>query len=280
MKILQINTVVNSGSTGRIAEGIGLEVISRGHESYIAYGRNDRPSTSNLIKIGSKKDVYLHGIRTLLFDQHGLGSRQATEVLVEKLQKIKPDIIHLHNIHGYYLNYQVLFQYIKAQNIPVVWTFHDCWPFTGHCSHFGDCNKWKIHCGNCPYSNKYPRSFVDRSFKNYKDKKEVFLNVENLNIITPSRWLENQVKQSFLKDYMVKTINNGIDLEVFHPPKVKNNKKIIIGVASTWTTAKGLQDFIKLREILKDDIKIVLIGLSDAQIKSLPYNIIGISRTE
>lgn len=282
MNIVQINTVVNSGSTGRIAEEIGLEIISQGHESLIAYGRKDRPSKSELIKIGNKKDVYLHGVRTLLFDQHGLGSYNATETLVKEIDFIKPDIIHLHNIHGYYLNYQVLFKYIKVKNIPVVWTFHDCWPFTGHCVHFEQvgCDQWKTHCEKCPLYNKYPRSFVDRSFKNFDDKKEAFLNVENLTIITPSNWLKNLVKQSFLKDYRVETINNGIDLQSFFPPKIKENERIILGVASTWSNAKGLHDFIKLRNVLDDDIKIVLIGLSESQIKSLPKNILGISRTE
>lgn len=282
MKILQINTVVNSGSTGRIAEEIGLEIISQGHESFIAFGRGERPSKSKLIKIGDKKDVYLHGVRTLLFDQHGLGSYNATTSLVKEIDAIKPDIIHLHNIHGYYLNYQVLFQFIKAVNIPLVWTFHDCWPFTGHCVHFEhvSCTKWLTHCEECPLSGKYPRSFVDRSFKNFDDKKEAFLNVENLTIITPSNWLKNLVKQSFLKDYKVETINNGIDLQSFYPPKIKVNERIILGVASTWSNAKGLYDFIKLRKVLDDDIKIVLIGLSNSQIKSLPRNITGISRTE
>lgn len=282
MKVLQINTVVNSGSTGRIAEEIGMEIIRQGHKSFIAYGRGERPSKSKLIKIGNTQDVYLHGVRTLLLDKHGLGSSNATKTLVKEIEFIKPDIIHLHNIHGYYLNYQVLFEYIKAKGIPVVWTFHDCWPFTGHCVHFEQvsCTKWLTHCDKCPLSGKYPRSFVDRSFKNFQDKKDAFLKVKNLTIVTPSNWLKNLVKQSFLKEYRVETINNGIDLQSFVPPKTKVNKRIILGVASTWSNAKGLHDFIKLRKLLKDDVQIVLIGLSKSQIKNLPNNIFGISRTE
>lgn len=282
MKIIQINTVVNSGSTGRIAEEIGLEILSQGHKSFIAYGRGERPSQSELIKVGNTKDVYFHGVRTLLLDQHGLGSYNATKRLIAEIDSIKPDILHLHNIHGYYLNYQVLFEYIKVENIPVVWTFHDCWPFTGHCTHFEHvgCEKWMSHCEKCPLSNKYPRSFVDRSFKNFQDKKESFLNVENLTIVTPSNWLNNLVKQSFLKGYRVETITNGIDLQNFYPPNKKVNQKIILGVASNWSNAKGLRDFLKLRQVLDDAIKIVLIGLSHSQIKSLPHNITGISRTE
>jgi glycosyltransferase involved in cell wall biosynthesis len=282
MKILQINTVVNSGSTGRIAEEIGLEVMTQGHKSYIAYGRRDRPSKSNLIKIGAKKDVYLHGIKTLLTDQHGLGSYNATKSLIKEIKNIKPNIIHLHNIHGYYINYKILFQCIKGNNIPIVWTLHDCWTFTGHCAHFEhiSCLKWMSHCEKCPLYNKYPRSFVDRSYNNFDDKKEAFQNVQNLTIVAPSKWLKNLVEQSYLKDYPVNVINNGVDLKIFCPPKLKTNSRIILGVASTWSNSKGLNDFIKLREIFDDDIKIVLIGLSKSQIKSLPKNILGISRTE
>lgn len=282
MNILQINTVVNSGSTGRIAEEVGLEVMSQGYNSFISYGRGKRPSDSELIKIGDKKDVYLHGVRTLLLDEHGLGSNRATRTAISEIKKIKPDIIHLHNIHGYYINYQILFQYIKLGSIPVVWTFHDCWPFTGHCVYFDlvGCTKWKIHCNKCPLTNSYPRSFRDRSFKNFDDKKEAFLNVKNLTIVTPSNWLKGLVKESFLKDYPIQTINNGIDLKRFYPPEKKVNHKIVLGVASIWSNRKGLADFVKLREILNEEVKIVLIGLSKAQIKNLPQNILGLSKTE
>ncbi|MDD2983065.1 MAG: glycosyltransferase [Crocinitomicaceae bacterium] len=282
MKVLQINTIVNSESTGRIAEDIGKVLIANGHESFIAYGRGSRPSQSNLIKIGDIKDVYLHGFRTLLTDQHGLGSYSATKSFIEQIEVIKPDIIHLHNIHGYYINYQVLFNYIKVEKIPVVWTFHDCWPFTGHCSHFEQilCTKWLTHCEKCPINYKYPRSFADRSYKNFDDKKAAFLQVKSLTIITPSKWLAKLVSQSFLKEYSVKTINNGIDLKSFQTPKLKENNKMILGVASTWSNAKGLNDFVELRKIISEEVKIVLIGLSKSQIKKLPNNITGICKTD
>lgn len=283
MRIVQINTVVNSGSTGRIAEDIGKVAIAMGHKSYVAYGSRDRPSESVKIKIGSKADKYMHGLETLLFDRHGLGSKKATENLIHTLQQIKPDIIGLHNLHGYYINYDILFEYIKKEQIPVIWTFHDCWPFTGHCTHFEriNCEKWKTHCEKCPLYDCYPKSFSDRSFENFEDKKKYFNGVDNLTIVTPSFWLKNLVKQSFLKDYPVKVIHNGIDLKVFRPiVNCIESEKIILGVASRWTAHKGLNDFYKLRKILPEYYQIVLIGLSKNQISKLPNGIKGIERTE
>lgn len=284
MRILQINSVANSGSTGRIAEEIGNVLMANGHESYIAYGRGNQTSSSELIKIGSKKEVYQHGIQTLLFDRHGLASVKATKNFVNQLREIKPDVIGLHNLHGYYINYPVLFEYIKEKNIPVLWTFHDCWPFTGHCSYFEsvDCVKWKIHCEKCPLTKNYPKALVDRSFQNFEDKQDAFLGVGQLKIITPSRWLSGLVNQSFLKEYPVEVIHNGVNLEKFKPIgfKSSDDKKIILGVASTWDFRKGLQDFIRLRELLPKDFNIVLIGLNQKQIDNLPQGILGIKRTE
>lgn len=290
MRILQINNVVNSGSTGRIAEEIGSVLIDHSHESYIAHGsyaahKGKKPeSRSQLLKVGKETDTYYHGIYTLLTDKHGLASSRATKNLTKAIEKIKPDVIGLHNIHGYYLNYRILFEYIKSNQIPVLWTFHDCWPFTGHCAYFDGvgCEKWKTHCHECPLTGYYPKSYVDRSFKNFEDKKNAFQGVNQLKIITPSRWLANVVKQSFLKEYPVEVIHNGINLEVFKAnlDDFDDKEVIVLGVASTWDRRKGLKDFIALRQYLPDSFKIVLIGLDDNQIKELPEGIVGISRTE
>jgi glycosyltransferase involved in cell wall biosynthesis len=291
MKILQINSSVNSGSTGRIAEQIGSQIIKKGHESFIAYGRGNRPSSSKLIKIGNFKDVLIHGIYSLFFDKHGFGSIQSTKKLLKQIDEIKPDVIGLHNVHGYYLNIELLFNYIKLKNIPLVWTFHDCWPITGHCAYFDSisCEKWKTGCTNCELKNKYPKSIlIDNSRHNYLKKKSLFNQVSNVTIVTPSIWLKNIIKESFLKHAVVH-IPNGVDLNVFKPvidlKEIKDkynigSKKVVLGVASVWDERKGLNDFIKLKLVSDRDIKIILVGLNKAQIKNLPANIIGIERTE
>lgn len=289
MKIFQINTVANSGSTGRITEGIGQEIIKKGWQSYIAYGRTANPSTSILIKIGNTIDHYIHALITRLTDRHGEGSVYATKKLISKIKKINPDIIHLHNVHGYYLNIRILFNYLKEANKPIVWTLHDCWSFTGHCSHyeFVDCQKWQSLCCDCPQKIEYPKSFFDNSEKNYLLKKRLFSSINNLNLVPVSFWLKIQLGQSFLKNYPAHVINNGIDLNVFQHTngdlKEKlglNNKFVILGVASTWDEKKGINDFIELSKILNDNFKIILIGLSKKQIATIPNNIIAKLRTE
>jgi glycosyltransferase involved in cell wall biosynthesis len=289
--VLQINSVVNSGSTGRIAEEIGQIAIAAGWESYIAYGRHARTSQSKLIKIGSDWDIRMHGLQTRLFDRHGLASTAATREFVEQIKKIKPDIIHLHNIHGYYINIEILFRYLKDANIPVVWTLHDCWPITGHCAYFTfvECDKWKTQCFSCPQKKGYPSSyFLDRSKQNHKQKRKLFTSVHDITIVPVSNWLADIVKQSYLKDYPIRVINNGIDVNVFSPQSRDGirlkyglaDKFVLLGVATAWGRRKGLHDFIELSKILKDDEIIVLVGLNENQIKILPENVIGISRTE
>lgn len=290
--LLQINSVVNSGSTGRIAEEIGCLAISKGWDSYIAYGRNPRKSSSKLIKIGNVYEFYQHALITRLFDRHGLGSNFATKKFIQQIKEINPDIIHLHNIHGYYLNIKILFEFLSTLDKPIVWTLHDCWPFTGHCSHFDliKCEKWKTSCKQCPQINEYPASlFVDNSKKNYNFKKELFQSLNNITLVPVSYWLRNIVKKSFLYEANTKVIYNGIDTSVFNISPTSNdlkksmgidNKFIILGVANVWSERKGLKDFLKLSEKLSDQYRIVLVGLSSKQIKILPSNIIGIERTE
>lgn len=289
--LLQINTVVNTCSHGRIAEEIGQIALANGWKSFIAYGRNDRPSQSALIKIGSNYDIKFHGLQTRIFDRHGLGSKNATLTLVARIKEIKPDIIHLHNLHGYYINIEVLFNYLAAANIPVIWTLHDCWSMTGHCSHFDfiGCDKWETKCFRCPQKNEYPASYgLDRSERNYMLKKKLFTSVNKMTIVPISQWLGEIVRHSFLKDYLVKVINNGIDITIFKPLKNERirfkyniqGKFIILGAASKWSVRKGFSDFIELSKIMDINCIIILVGLNAKQIKDLPQNIIGISRTE
>jgi len=289
--LLQIDTFINSRSTGRIAEEIGQTAVTAGWQSYIAYGRNERPSASKLIRVGNDMDVRMHGVQTRLLDRHGLASKGATSKFIRQIEKIKPDIIHLHNIHGYYINIEVLFHYLKEARLPVVWTFHDCWPITGHCAHFTfvGCNKWKSQCNNCPQKNVYPTSWlVDRSEKNFNLKKELFTSLPNLTLVPVSKWLSGILKESYLQDYPVKIIKNGINTEVFKPStsnafrlKYKlENKFILLGVAISWGIRKGLKDYIELSKHLGSDYQILLVGLTHKQIEQLPDTILGIARTE
>ena len=290
MKVLQINTTVNSGSTGRIASEIGDLLIDLGHESIIAYGRKSCECSSLAIKIGTRKDFMFHVIHTRLFDRHGFSSRRVTEDVINSIKQINPDIIHLHNIHGYYLHIGILFGYLKKAGKPVVWTLHDCWPFTGHCSHFQyvNCNKWQTECHDCPNTNGYPKSWlVDNSRTNYRQKRELFQSLDRMVIVSPSEWLARILRSSFLSDYEIKIINNGVDLGKFRPldntvvaNKYNLKRKYILGVASIWTERKGLGDFFMLRKILDPEIEIVLVGLSQSQARSMPIGVTGIARTE
>jgi putative colanic acid biosynthesis glycosyltransferase len=292
-KLLQISIEVNSGSVGKIAEQIGETVLENGWLSYITYARNNNPSKSEVIKIGTKFDLYYHGVETRIFDNHCFSSKSATKDLINTIEKIKPDIIHLHHLHGYFINIEILFSYLKESDIPVVWTFHDCWSFTGHCAYFDfvGCEKWITECHDCEQKKEYPKSLLfDRSRQNYIDKKRIFNSINNLTIVPVSNWLSGKVKDSFLQNYQCVVIQNGIDLNTFYPKRSRTvidelykvkGKFIILGVASTWEKRKGLEEFVKLNELIdREKCVILLIGLSQGQIQKLPKSIIGIQRTE
>ena len=291
MKILMINSVCGIRSTGRICTDLATKLDSQGHIVRIAYGREAVPENFQkyAVRIGTVMDVKMHGIYSRLFDAHGLGSKQATRSFLRWVDEFQPDLIWLHNIHGYYINYEMLFDWIKKHpSIEVKWTLHDCWAFTGHCSYFSmeKCEQWKTHCMNCPQKKRYPSSYVDCSKRNYERKKDSFTGVNNMTLVVPSQWLASLVKQSFLKDYQVDVQYNTIDYNVFKPtPSDFRNrygvcgKKIVLGVASSWNDRKGLNDFIQLSEMLDDRYVIVLVGVSDKLIRSLPSKIISIERT-
>ena len=291
MKILQINSVCGIRSTGRICTDLAEVLEQNGHECKIAYGREFVPEKYRKcsVRIGSDFGVYSHILQSRIFDNAGFGSKRATEEFVEWVKEYNPDIIHLHNIHGYYINIEVLFDYLAKADKPVVWTLHDCWAFTGHCAYYSfvHCDKWKGGCFNCPQKKAYPSSFLfDSSNKNWEIKRNLFTKIKKMTLVTPSRWLANQVEQSFLGKYPVKVIPNGIDLNTFKPTpsdfRKKNNindRKVILGVASAWGRRKGLHDFIKLSKILDENYKIVMVGLTEKQKKQLPHNILAITRT-
>lgn len=283
-RVLQINVTANWGSHGRIAEEIGQLAMHNGWESYIAYGRHVNSSKSHLIHIGNKWDECFHGVQSLLFDNHGMASENVTRDLIRKIDVIKPDLIHLHNIHGYYLNYPILFDFLKSYNKPVVWTLHDCWCFTGHCTHFeyDGCFKWKSGCFDCQFKHVYPRSILlERSKRNFELKKKYFTSLDNLTLVPVSKWLGDYLKQSFMREQNIQVIHNGVDINTFKPLELARNEDNIeiLGIASNWKMRKGLPDFVKLRTILPANYHITLIGLSKKEIEVLPKGISGIERT-
>ena len=293
MRILLINTVCGVTSTGRICTDLAQYLEQNGHEVKIAYGRDDKGYIDAYerfgVRIGTNLDVKIHGMRTRLLDQHGFGSRRATAQFLKWVDSYAPDIIHLHNLHGYYINIELLFRYIKEKNIPVVWTLHDCWAMTGHCTHFFACGcpKWKTACDHCPQKHQYPASgFVDGSADNYRRKKIAFTGVAKLTITTPSAWLKSVVEQSYLREYAVQVINNGIDTSVFKPTVSDlrhryglEGQKIVLGVSNGWDTNKGLCYLERMARELPPGWKVVIVGLSAEQVQRLPGNMLGIQRT-
>lgn len=281
-KLLQINVTANQGSTGKIAEQIGLLAQSAGWESWMAYGRINNGSSLQSLRIGNDIDIKWHGLETRISDNHGLASRHATRQFIARIKKIDPDIIHLHNIHGYYLNYPLLFEFLKEWGGPVVWTLHDCWPMTGHCAYFmmSGCEKWKTGCHDCPSLDAYPAScFIDGSARNFRIKKAYFSSIAGqLTLVPVSDYVAGYLPESFLRDADVRVIHNGIDLDKFRPQD-EPKEKIVLGVANVWEPRKGLDDFYKLRASLPNEYGIILVGLSEKQISALPEGILGISRT-
>ena len=288
MKILEINQV-NFGSTGHIMLQIADLATKKGHEVICSfYARRNKDKDKNCIYIGNKVSHNIHKKLYRKTGNNGCYSKISTWNFLRKVKKFDPDLIHIHNLHNCYINLPMLFDYIKKNNKKVVWTLHDCWSFTGQCPYFTavGCEKWKTGCHDCEQINRYPSCSVDRTDKMWNLKKEWFTGVQNLTIVTPSQWLADLVKQSFLKDYPVKVINNGINLDVFKPTesdfRTKHNledKKIILGVASVWEVRKGLDVFIELSKRLDDRYKIVLVGTNDEVDKKLPEGIISIHRT-
>ena len=287
-KLLQINSVVNTGSTGRIAEQLGVLAINQGWESYIAYGREARGSQSRLIKIGSKWDVNFHAIGSILTDRHGLFSKFATKSFLQQVDIIQPDVVHLHNVHGYYINVPMLFRYLKQKNIPTVITMHDFWLMTGHCAYINQsCDRWKTGCGNCPRLNQYPAAKFDNTKANWKWKASLFVDMPNVTLVPVSYWLGRYVDESLLKNVKQNVIYNGIDTNVFKPfdggASVKGvdwSKFTIMAIATRWTEANGYQDVMKLSSIIPDSCQIIMVGLDEQQMSNLPKNIIGFRKTE
>lgn len=311
MKIVQINTVVGTGSVGHITANLYETSLANDIEAFVCFGRGRAPEGMRSVKVSNRRDMVFHVLRNFCLGESGFGSARKTEEFLRLLDQIRPDLIHLHNIHGFYLQVELLFTYIKEKKIPVVWTLHDCWPLTGHCAYFDyvECSRWKTGCCQCPQQRSaYPYAlFKDNSIANYERKKRAFTGVENLTIVTPSIWLREIVRQSFLQEYPVEVIPNGIDLSVFKPANtrkqaintepdheiIENGGKRqihILGVANIWEKRKGLVYFEQLAQCIPDNYHITLVGLRKKQIRRLQRQesggilpagkIRGITRTE
>lgn len=291
MKVLMINIVCGSGSTGRIVADMWALLKEQGHEAKIAYGfgMGTRVAEQDMIRFNNKPGYYRHNIAAKLTDRTGLYSTRQTKRLIEQIKQYDPDIIHLHNLHAYYINYKVLFDYLVQSGKPVVWTLHDCWAFTGHCAYFtaAGCEQWKDHCADCSLLREYPACYLKGdAYNNFETKKKVFTSVENMTIVTPSKWLAELAEESFLGKYPIEVIHNGIDLSVFRPKATDfkqrhgiSDKTMVLAVANVWEKRKGLGDVIKLSEMLGEDYQVVVVGLSEKQVAAMPKNIIAIRRT-
>ena len=291
LRYVQINSFYN-GSTGAVMRNLHRSLSSRGVDSYIFWGRRHETVSDHEQCCATRLGYLSHGAMARLDDRAGFHSKRDTARLLEKLDEIDPDVVHLHNLHGYYVNVEMLFGWLASHRCQVRWTLHDCWAFTGHCPHFqyAGCNRWKDGCHDCPQKGGYPASYLfDSSKHNWEDKRRVFTSVppERMTLITPSHWLEGLLKDSFLKSYPVEVRHNTVDATVFKPTPGDFRERhgigdrfMVLGVASPWTERKGLGDFVRLtRELSAERFAIVLVGLSEGQIKALPGGVIGLART-
>ena len=244
LRILLLNAMCGIGSTGRIRIACSTVEPIKGVDP------------KEVFLVGSKLDYYVHNSFSRLFDHEGLYSKLATRRLIKQIREFEPDIVHLHNIHGHWINYEILFHYFSERNVKVIWTLHDCWPITGHCSHFSllGCEQWKKACTSCNGLNVYPKTYGKGDvLRNYERKKRAFTSINNMVVVTPSQWLADLVQASFLNIYPTQVIYNKIDLSVFQPRASSfrkmnqlEDKRIILGVANVWNREKGYDDFLKL----------------------------------
>lgn len=286
MKIVQVNVTCGAGSTGKICVAVSDLLTQAGVENHILYtsGHSEHPAGK---KYMSAPEVKLQALKSRITGNYGFQSAAATRRLIAELEQIAPDVVHLHNLHSHNVHLGLLLSYLKGKKIKVFWTFHDCWAFTGYCPHYDmtGCDRWQTGCGDCPQKSRFSW-FIDRSHALYEKKKQLLTGL-NLTIITPSEWLAEQVKRSFLRDCPVRVIRNGINLSVFQPEKSDfrakyhiGQKHILLGVAFDWGQRKGLDVFLRLAQRLDSDkFQIVLVGTDDNIDKQLPSDIISIHRT-
>ncbi|MEA4821216.1 MAG: glycosyltransferase [Erysipelotrichales bacterium] len=290
MKVLQINSVYGFGSTGKIVADIHQNCLNKGIESYVIYSRNqvDNNQMKNVYRFYDALGFYKHVILGVLFDKHGLYSKNNTKKIINKIEEINPDIVHIHNIHGFYCNYPMLLDYLK--NKKVIWTLHDCWAYTGFCAHYdyNECCQWRENkCVKCKYRNNYPYRVLSHSKENFKIKEEIYKQLNPI-LVTPSKWLKDELSNSMLHNKTCRVVNNAVNLADFFQEKNEefllkyhlNEKKIYLTVSNYWTKQKGFEEYMKLSKLLNDNEVIVMIGCSRNQLNKLPKNIIGFSRVD
>ncbi|MDD6039888.1 MAG: glycosyltransferase [Clostridia bacterium] len=291
MRIFQLNTFCGVKSTGRIAGEIAKLVQADGGECRIGYGVPGISDDSQrfALRIGTPAGRKVHAALRKLFDAEGYGSLMATVRLISEMERFQPDLIQLHNVHGCYLHLPTLFRYFQKKDLPIVWTLHDCWPFTGHCAYFdyAGCERWKTQCHHCPQQKSYPVCIgLDGSKRNHRMKRKFFSMPRRMTFVAPCEWMAGRVKDSKLAKYPVKVIVNGVNLKVFHPVQSDvriryglQNKRLCLSVASEWDQRKGLPFLLEAAQRMGESYTFVVIGLSDEQLASLPSNMLGIRHT-
>ena len=290
MKYLFINVTAGAGSTGQLVLKAARELQEAGHRCLIAYGREAKNCDGvETLPIGTQRDYRIHALQHRIFGTGGFGSRVATKAFLDKIREYDPDVIWLHNLHGYYIHVGLLFEYLRTCGKKILWTLHDCWAFTGNCPYFTyiGCEKWRTGCGGCPQKSLYPKCALDATKENFRRKKDLFTGIPQLSLQVPSQWLGNLVQQSFLKDYPLSVVPNEADTAVFHPTPSNlreiyhlEGKFLVLGAANVWEPRKGLADFVILSSLLPEGCKIVLIGIPESMKKSLPETILALPRTK
>ena len=284
MKVLFVNLVYGTGSTGKIIADIMNLLKKYGNDVKALYGTGACSDNADAVKVSGDFGFYFHNAVSRLTDHAGLYSWAATRKMIREIRAFQPDLIHLHTLHGFYVNYEMLFRFLREANIPVVWTLHDCWTFTGHCTHFSQvkCVQWQTECRDCKLLYRYPQCYWKGDVRrNFLRKKNAFTGVKNLTITTPSQWLADQVSQSFLQNYPRTVIPNGIDRTIFCPQSSSlrekyhlEDKKIVLGVANAWNARKGLPDLLTLAGRLGSGYQVVLIGLIEKQLPDIPSEVL------
>lgn len=276
MKVLLLDVNCKYSSTGKLVYDLYTQLKGDGHVAAIAYGRGPKVDEENIYRFAPQWEVYLHALLTRITGYTGCFSPIATHRLKKFIEEFQPDVVHLHDMHGYFVNIIPLIIFLKQKNIKTIWTFHCEFMYTGKCGHAYECEKWKEQCDDCPHLRDYPQSLLfDKTTKMFKQKRNVFEDFNNLLIISPSDWLASRIKQSFLKERRVVTIHNGIDTNIFYRRDARNlkimhgigNEKIVLAVAPNLLSEnKGGESVLAVAHNMRaENVKFVLVGITQGE---------------